>query len=148
MSKKFKKGQKVMATLPTGEVVEGTYLEPYGEKGHSLIVTHFTGIGKGGKPTTKKVRYGVSEEFIVTAPDKEDDNGLEPLPQSYEQYRNWLEQVAMLKARIEDAADTIDFYSMLSYTDEAERATKKMERFTRNMKVLERKIAAYEHKNA
>ena len=38
MSKTFKKNQPIVATLPNGKVVEGIYIEPYGEDGHSFYV--------------------------------------------------------------------------------------------------------------
>ena len=83
--KKFKKNQRIIATLPTGRKVEGYYIEPFGDSGHSFYVLEFNGIGKDGQPVYKKAHYGVKDEFISEMP--KDEKELGSL-----QYKAWLKR--------------------------------------------------------
>lgn len=92
MANKFKKNQPIIVKLPTGKIVEGFYLEPYGENSHSFYVYEYDGM-LGGKPHYKKTTYGVREEFILPAP--KEDNASE------KHYKSLVKRANILKERIE-----------------------------------------------
>lgn len=89
MTKTFKKNQAIVATLPTGRVVEGTYLEPYGDDGHSFLVNEFDGYDQNGLPKYVKKRYGVKEQFIEASSS--------PSAPSDAQYKAWLKRAMELE---------------------------------------------------
>ena len=124
--KVFKKNQRVVATLPSGRVVEGIYIEPYGSAGHSFYVNEFDGIGKNGEPVYTQKRYGVQEDKIeaVTV----DTN----LP-SESQYKAWLKRAIDLEAKIKELE-----------TDKSEKNLKKIERYNSKLSQITAKIAEYE----
>jgi hypothetical protein len=93
MEKKFKKNQPVVVKLPTGKVVEGFYLEPYGVNSHSFYVYEYDGM-LGGKPHYKKVTYGVKEEFILPATDENKE--------SNKHYESLIKRANILKERIKN----------------------------------------------
>lgn len=93
MAKKFKKNQPVVVKLPTGKVVEGFYLEPYGENSHSFYVYEYDGM-LGGIPHYKKATYGVKEEFILSTPDENKE--------SDKHYESLIKRAKILKDRIEN----------------------------------------------
>lgn len=93
MAKKFKKNQEVIATLPNGRVVEGLYVEPWGDDGHTIKVEEYEGE-RGGKAVFKNVTYGIKDEFIdpVDDSDKKEEAA----------YKNWLKRAITLEERIKE----------------------------------------------
>ena len=132
--KKFKKNQKIVAKLPSGKVVEGYYLEPYGAEGHSFYVNEFTGIGKGGDPVYKKTTYGVQDPFIDAAPVNESEV-------SVNQYKAWLKRAIDLEARIKESEELI---SNQADGSDKEKEMKKLERHKQKLAEIEKKIKEYE----
>ena len=134
--KKFKKGQRIIATLPTGREVEGYYMEPYSSEGHSIYVLEFNGLGRGGEPTYKKAYYGVSDGCISEAPTDESE------AKTY-QYKAWLKRAMDLEARIKECEKSI---SSLADSPDKEREVKKLARFNSKLAELNKKINEYEGK--
>lgn len=134
--KTFKKNQQIFAKLPTGREVEGFYIEPYGANGHTFYVLEFNGIGKGGEPQYKKVRYGVQDEFISAMP--KDESKVSTM-----QYKAWLKRAMDLEVRINEIEKNI-----YSSTDdkEKEKLKKKLDRNNKKLKELNAKIEEYEGK--
>lgn len=132
--KKFKKGQKIIAKLPTGRMVEGFYEEPFGQNGHSFYVMEFSGIGKGGEPVYKKATYGVNEDLIEAAP--KSDNA-----PSVKQYKAWLARAIDLKNRIKESNKII---SALADSPDKAREVRKLSRYETKLSAIEAKITEYE----
>lgn len=109
MAKKFKKNQPVVVKLPTGKVVEGFYLEQYGENSHSFYVYEYDGM-LGGKPHYKKTTYGVREEFILPAPDKNKE--------TEKQYNALVKRANILKERIENDEKELDSLCKLTGSED------------------------------
>ena len=132
MAKTFKKNQPIVATLPTGRVVEGFYIEPYGTYGHSFYVDEYEGE-RGGKPVFKKVQYGVKEEFIDAADVKTSAT-------SDAQYKAWLKRAMILEERIKD-----DKKALKKATSDAdkEKLQKKIERSQSKLDQINEKIDEY-----
>jgi predicted nuclease with TOPRIM domain len=133
MAKTFKKNQPIVATLPTGRVVEGFYIEPYGTDGHSFYVDEYEGE-RGGKPVFKKVQYGVKEEFIDAADVKTSAT-------SDAQYKAWLKRAMILEERIKD-----DKKALKKATSDAdkEKLQKKIERSQSKLDQINEKIDEFE----
>lgn len=133
MAKSFKKNQPIVATLPTGRVVEGIYIEPYGTDGHSFYVDEYEGE-RGGKPVFKKVQYGVKEEFIDAADVKTSAT-------SDAQYKAWLKRAMILEERIKD-----DKKALKKATSDAdkEKLQKKIERSQSKLDQINEKIDEFE----
>lgn len=133
MSKTFKKNQPIVATLPTGRVVEGIYIEPYGTDGHSFYVDEYDGE-RGGKPVFRKVQYGVKEEFIDAADVKTSAT-------SDAQYKAWLKRAMILEERIKD-----DKKALKKATSDAdkEKLQKKIERSQSKLDQINEKIDEFE----
>ena len=133
MSKTFKKNQPIVATLPTGRVVEGIYIEPYGPDGHSFYVDEYDGE-RGGKPVFRKVQYGVTEEFIDAADVKTSAT-------SDAQYKAWLKRAMILEERIKD-----DKKGLKKATSDAdkEKLQKKIERSQSKLDQINEKIDEFE----
>lgn len=134
--KTFKKGQRILAKLPTGREVEGYYIEPYGSNGHSFYVLEYNGIGKGGEPQYKKTHYGVQDGFISEIP--KDDGEVS----SY-QYKAWLKRAMDLEARIKESEKLI---SNMADGPDKERETKKLKRSEKKLEEINKKIEEYEDK--
>ena len=140
MAKKFKKNQPIVATLPTGRVVEGIYIEPYGENGHSFYVNEYEGM-IGGKEIYKKATYGVKDELIEPLVTKE-------LPEpSEKQYEAWIKRSKDLEKRIED--DNKELESFINVTGDetnivCQRLRKKIERNEKKLEEINAKIEEYE----
>lgn len=132
--KTFKKGQRILAKLPTGREVEGYYIEPYGSNGHSFYVLEYNGIGKGGEPQYKKAHYGVQDGLISEIP--KDDGKVS----SY-QYKAWLKRAMDLEARIKESEKLI---SNLADGPDKERETKKLKRSEKKLEEINKKIEEYE----
>lgn len=132
MSKTFKKNQPIVATLPTGRVVEGIYIEPYGTDGHSFYVDEYDGE-RGCKPVFRKVQYGVKEEFIDAADVKTSAT-------SDAQYKAWLKRAMILEERIKD-----DKKALKKATSDAdkEKLQKKIERSQSKLDQINEKIDEY-----
>jgi len=133
MSKTFKKNQPIVATLPTGRVVEGIYIEPYSTDGHSFYVDEYDGE-RGGKPVFRKVQYGVKEEFIDAADVKTSAT-------SDAQYKAWLKRAMILEERIKD-----DKKALKKATSDAdkEKLQKKIERSQSKLDQINEKIDEFE----
>ena len=133
MAKTFKKNQPIVATLPTGRVVEGFYIEPYGTDCHSFYVDEYEGE-RGGKPVFKKVQYGVKEEFIDAADVKTSAT-------SDAQYKAWLKRAMILEERIKD-----DKKALKKATSDAdkEKLQKKIERSQSKLDQINEKIDEFE----
>lgn len=133
MAKSFKKNQPIVATLPTGRVVEGIYIEPYGTDGHSFYVDEYEGE-RGGKPVFKKVQYGVKEEFIDAA-------DADTSAASDAQYKAWLKRAMILEERIKD-----DKKALKKATSDAdkEKLQKKIERSQSKLDQINEKIDEFE----
>ena len=133
MAKTFKKNQPIVATLPTGRIVEGFYIEPYGTDGHSFYVDEYEGE-RGGKPVFKKVQYGVKEEFIDAADVKTSAT-------SDAQYKAWLKRAMILEERIKD-----DKKALKKATSDAdkEKLQKKIERSQSKLDQINEKIDEFE----
>ena len=127
--KKFKKGQRIIATLPTGREVEGYYMEPYSSEGHSIYVLEFNGLGRGAY-------YGVRDECISEA--AADESEAKPY-----QYKAWLKRAMDLEARIKECEKSI---SSLADGPDKEREVKKLTRFNTKLEELNVKIEEYEGK--
>jgi hypothetical protein len=137
MGKKFKKNQPIIATLPTGRVVEGIYIEPYGDNGHSFYVNEFNGMCNG-KPIYKKTTYGVKEEFIDAA-DTEKDTV------SVNQYKAWLKRAIILENRIgEDKRLLETIKNSKDKKKETEKLGKKIERNNSKLNQINYKIKMFE----
>jgi hypothetical protein len=122
MAKTFKRNQPIVAKLPTGRVVEGLYIEPYGSNGHSFYVNEPSGV-RGNKVIYKKTMYGVQDEFIEPM-DKHSMHA------SNEQYKAWLIRAMSLEDRIKEDKKLL---AINKYNDN-------------EVKKLERKIARSEDK--
>jgi hypothetical protein len=133
MAKSFKKNQPIVATLPTGRVVEGIYIEPYGTDGHSFYVDEYDGE-RGGKPVFRKVQYGVKEEFIDAA-------DVKTSAASDAQYKAWLKRAMILEERIKD-----DKKALKKATSDAdkEKLQKKIERSQSKLDQINEKIDEFE----
>lgn len=139
MSKTFKKNQPIIATLPTGRVVEGFYIEPYGEDGHSFYVNEYNGK-RGGKDIFKKVTYGVKSELIKEA--SEDDEEEEDTI-SEKQYNAWIERSKILQERIDnDTKEKESLYKMGADTL-VQKLDKKIERNKKKLEEINAKIEEY-----
>lgn len=133
--KKFKKNQRIIATLPSGRKVEGYYLEPFGDSGHSFYVLEFNGIGKGGQPVYKKAQYGVKDEFISEMP--KDEKELGSL-----QYKAWLKRAIDLETRIKESEEAI---SKMADCPDKTKEEKKLERNKSKLSQINAKIEEYEN---
>lgn len=137
MGKKFKRNQPIIATLPTGRVVEGIYIEPYGDNGHSFYVDEFDGM-RGGKPTYKKTTYGVKEEFI-DAVDTEEDSV------SVNQYKAWLKRAIILENRIGEDKNLLEtIKNSKDKKKESEKLEKKIKRNQSKLSQINYKIEMFE----
>ena len=137
MAKSFKKNQPIVATLPTGRVVEGYYIEPYGDAGHSFYVDEYDGE-RGGKSIFKKVQYGVKEEFIDAVDTKE-------AAVSESQYKAWLKRAMVLEDRIKEDEKTLKgIESDSSKAKESEKLKKKIERNQSKLDQINEKIDEFE----
>ena len=134
MAKSFKKNQPVVATLPTGRVVEGVYLEPWGEDGHSIYVDEYEGE-RGGKPVFKKVMYGVKDDMIDAA-------GESTSEVSDAQYKAWLKRAMVLEERIKD--DEKELKKLDADSKDAEKLKKKIERNQSKLDQINEKIDEFE----
>jgi len=134
MAKKFKKCQLVVATLPNGRVVEGTYSEPWGEDGHSICVNEYNGE-RGGKPIFKKVMYGVKDDCI-------DAVNVKPQKVSMEQYKAWLKRAIALEDRIKENKKSIE--ALTANSKDRERLKKKIERGQCKLDQINAKIKEFE----
>lgn len=136
MAKTFKKNQRIIATLPTGRQVNGIYIEPYSEDGHSFYVNEYDGNGPDGEPRYRKIRYGVKDAYINAVPEEE-----KSLP-SYTQYQSWLKRAAEYQARVDEILDSVNFSGMEEKTlDKLER---KLKRQREKLKIIESKIKKYD----
>ena len=137
MAKTFKKNQPIVATLPTGRVVEGFYIEPYGTDGHSFYVDEYEGE-RGGKPVFKKVQYGVKEEFIDAADVKTSAT-------SDAQYKAWLKRAMILEERIKDDENALKkIESDNEKAKDVEKLKKKIERNQLKLDQINEKIDEFE----
>lgn len=135
MAKSFKKNQPIVATLPTGRVVEGIYIEPYGTDGHSFYVYEYEGE-RGGKPIFKKVQYGVKDEFIDAA---------DTSATSDAQYKAWLKRAMILEERIKDDKKALkELESDSEKAKDAEKLKKKIERSQSKLDQINEKIDEFE----
>ena len=134
MAKSFKKNQSIVATLPTGRVVEGIYIEPYGTDGHSFYVDEYEGE-RGGKPIFKKVQYGVKDEFIDAA-------DADTSAASDAQYKAWLKRAMVLEERIKD--DEKELKKLDADSKDAEKLKKKIERNQSKLDQINEKIDEFE----
>jgi len=138
MTKKFKKNQPIIATLPSGRVVEGIYIEPYGDNGHSFYVNEYDGE-RGGKPTYKKVQYGVKEEFINSIDDAKQSDVSEV------QYKAWLKRAMILEERIKDDENALKkIESDNEKAKDVEKLKKKIERNQLKLDQINEKIDEFE----
>jgi len=134
MAKNFKKNQPVVATLPTGRVVEGVYVEPWGEDGHSIYVDEYEGE-RGGKAVYNKVMYGVKDDCI------ESMNSVSSAV-SDAQYKAWLKRAMVLEERIND--DKKSLSKLESGSKEEEKLKKKIERNQSKLDQINEKISEFE----
>lgn len=144
MAKKFKKNQPIVATLPTGRVVKGFYIEPYGENGHSFYVNEYEGM-MGSKEIYKKATYGVKDESIEPLVSNE------PSKPSEKQYEAWVKRSKDLEKRIED--DNKEMESYINVTGDenniiCQRLRKKIERNEKKLNDINAKIEEYEQKES
>lgn len=139
MSKTFKKNQPIVATLPNGRVVEGIYIEPYGEDGHSFYVNEYEGK-RGGKDVFKKVTYGVKSELIKAASDDDEEEG-DTI--SEKQYNAWIDRSKTLQERIDN--DTKEKESLCKMGAEilVKKLEKKIERNKKKLEEINAKIEEY-----
>lgn len=133
MAKSFKKNQPIVATLPTGRVVEGFYIEPYGDDGHSFYVNEYNGT-RGGKEIYKKVTYGVKEEFIEAVDAKTSTA-------SNAQYKAWLKRAIILEERIKNDENEL---KKTESSDDKEKLQKKIERNKSKLDQINEKIDEFE----
>jgi hypothetical protein len=138
MSKTFKKNQPIVATLPTGRVVEGIYIEPYGEDGHSFYVNEYDGK-RGGKDVFKKTMYGVSSEFINAASDEEEEGDTI----SEKQYNAWIERSKTLQERIDNDTKEKESLCKMGADTLVQKLNKKIERNKNKLEELNAKIEEY-----
>jgi len=139
MAKTFKKNQPIVATLPTGRVVEGIYIEPYGDNGHSFLVDEFDGYGPDGKPKYTKKRYGVNEEFIEASGS--------PAAPSDAQYKAWLKRAMDLENRIEEDKKEIESLEKMGVEKDSkvtEKLRKRIERTQEKLSEINQKIEDFE----
>ena len=139
MAKKFKKNQPVIATLPTGRVVEGIYIEPYGSDGHSIYVDEYDGE-RGGKPMFKKIRYGVKDDLIEPSDTKSS-------MASEAQYKAWLKRAIILEDRIGQDKIEIDSLMKMGVEKESkilEKLSKKIKRNQSKLNQINEKINEFE----
>jgi len=137
MAKSFKKNQPIVATLPTGRVVEGIYIEPYGTDGHSFYVDEYEGE-RGGKPIFKKVQYGVKDEFIDAA-------DADTSAASDAQYKAWLKRAMILEERIKDDKKALkELESDSEKAKDVEKLKKKIERSQSKLDQINEKIDEFE----
>ena len=139
MAKTFKKNQPIVATLPTGRVVEGIYLEPYGDDGHSFLVDEFDGYGPDGKPRYTKKRYGVKSEFIEVSDS--------PAAPSDAQYKAWLKRAMELESRIEEDKKELESLKKMGVKPDSkmiEKLCKKVERTQEKLSEINQKIEDFE----
>jgi hypothetical protein len=140
MAKKFKKNQPVIATLPTGRVVEGFYVEPWSDDGHTIRVDEYEGE-RGGKPVYKSVNYGVKDEFIdpVDDSDKKEEAA----------YKNWLKRAMTLEERIKEYNKEKDSLIGVVGTENnivIDKINKKIERTQSKLDQINAKIEEFEAK--
>lgn len=139
MAKSFKKNQHVIATLPTGRVVEGIYIEPYSTDGHSIYVDEYEGE-RGGKPVFKRAMYGVKDEFIEAIDSKSS-------AASEAQYKAWLKRAMILEERInEDENNLKKLEADNSGKKEIEKIKKKIDRNQSKLSQINEKINEFEGK--
>jgi len=134
MANKFKKNQPIIVKLPTGKIVEGFYLEPYGENSHSFYVYEYDGM-LGGKPHYKKSTYGVKEEFIIAKPK---NNAI-----TDKQYEAWVKRAKILKERIENDEKELDSLSKLTGSEDnmvCKKLKRKIERNKNKLYQINNKI--------
>ena len=137
----FKKNQKIIATLPTGRVVEGVYIEPYGEDGHSFYVNELSGYGRDGEPKYKKAQYGVKEGFIKAKP-------RQTASTSEKQYKDWLKRKEVLENRIKEEEDNMCSTLTIGQEDKSkEKFMKKISRYREKLTEIEKKILEYIEEN-
>lgn len=129
MANVFKKNQPIIAILPTGRVVEGIYIEPYGERGHSFYVNEFVRM-RGDKKIYEKKMYGVLEEFIKPL------TNYNSTP-SEEQYEAWVKRAEILQIRIDK--DNKSFKEAKS-ENEREKIKEKIERNSVKLAQINEKI--------
>ena len=132
---KFQKGQRVVVTLPNGKSIEGIYLNPYGNNGHSFYVNEFIGMGRNGEPIYKKVTYGFKGCSISPI---ESPSISKP---SIQQYKAWLERAINLESRINESETLIE---KIADGPDKEREIKKLERHRGKLKQIRKKIEDYE----
>jgi len=132
---KFQKGQRVVVTLPNGKSIEGVYLNPYGNNGHSFYVNEFIGMGRNGEPIYKKVTYGFKGCSISPI---ESPSISKP---SIQQYKAWLERAINLESRINESETLIE---KIADGPDKEREIKKLERHRGKLKQIRKKIEDYE----
>ena len=136
MAKKFKKNQPIIATLPTGRVVEGFYIEPYGTDRHSIYVEEYDGV-VGGKIAFKKETYGVTDECIDAA----DENSSSA---SYTQYQAWLKRATILEERIQNDEEELKKVDSNNDGKKAEKLKKLIERNGLKLDQINKKIEEFE----
>ena len=132
---KFQQGQRVVVTLPSGRSIEGVYLNPYGNNGHSFYVNEFIGMSRNGEPIYKKVTYGFKDCSINPI---ESPSISKP---SIQQYKAWLERAINLESRINESETLIE---KIADGPDKERETKKLERHRGKLKQIRKKIEEYE----
>lgn len=137
MAKKFKKNQKIIAELPSGKIVEGFYIEPYGSDGHSFYIMEFEGEGRDGEPMYKKKRFGVKDAFIKAAPEKISKP-------STMQYKAWLSRAMTLETRISDYERQMGQALKNGDKIDADKHATKLLRTRDKLKEIERKIEEFE----
>lgn len=132
---KFQQGQRVVVTLPSGRSIEGVYLNPYGNNGHSFYVNEFIGIGRNGEPIYKKVTYGLKNCTIspISSPSISKP--------SIQQYKAWLERAINLESRINESETLIE---KIADGPDKEREAKKLARHKGKLKQIRKKIEDYE----
>jgi hypothetical protein len=141
MAKTFKKNQAIVATLPTGRVVEGVYIEPYGVDGHSFYVNEYEGTGTNGLPRYTQKRYGVKEEFIEASTSSPTS---EP---SEAQYKAWLKRAMELEARIDADKKEIENLKKTGVEEDSkmiEKLNRKIERNSEKLSEINQKIEEFE----
>ena len=132
---KFQEGQRVIVTLPSGKSIEGVYLNPYGNNGHSFYVNEFVGIGRNGEPIYKKVTYGLKNCSInpISSPSISKP--------SIQQYKAWLERAIDLERRVDESEALIE---KIADGPDKEREMKKLVRHKGKLNQIRKKIEDYE----